>query len=202
MPDPFATFELKIRPWLDSAVVQEKFVSLAGKSHPDSDRAPGANENFQSVTTAHQILRDPVRRLEAALELESPGILADVDGHLIPNDLPDLFMSIATLHRQISAFCGQRAQAALSRSVPASPLSTALLRSEMFSLHSDLEHLTQKLNQQWERCENQVRAADAVWDRRTHEMLRHLASVYREMSFLQRWKSQLKEADLLLKTCS
>ncbi len=223
MPDPFATFEMKIRPWLDPSLVQQKFVSLAAKSHPDSNREPGAHANFQSVTAAHQILRDPVRRLEAALELESPGILDAADGHLVPTNLPDLFMSIATLHRQISAFCGQRAlsheQPALSqgsharshpagvqgresRSVSTSPLSSALLRSETFTLRSDLEHLTQKVNQQWERCENQVRAVDAVWERRTPEMLRHLASVYREMSYLQRWKSQLKEADLLLKTCA
>lgn len=200
MPDPFATFQLQVRPWLEPTVVQQTFINLAERTHPDAKNTTGNGAHFQEVTAAHQVLRDPVKRLEAALRLECPDILEVTDGHLLPNELPDLFMSVATLHRQITAFCGQQQKTMALRGTNPSPLGTALLRSEVFSLHSDLEHLSEKVNQQWDRCENQVRAADAVWERRTPEMLRHLASVYREMCYLKRWKSQLKEAALLLKT--
>jgi curved DNA-binding protein CbpA len=200
MSDPFATFQLEARPWLEPAVVQQTFLGLAGRTHPDTQRTPGDGVNFQEVTAAHQILRDPVKRLEAVLRLECPEILNGANGQVVPNELPDLFMSVATLHRQISAFCGQQSRSGQGKAGPPSPLSTALVRGEAFSLQSDLVHLSQKVNQQWERCENQVRATNAVWERRTPEILRHLASVYREMCYLQRWKAQLKEAELLLKT--
>lgn len=202
MVDPFATFNLTVRPWLEADVVQEIFVSLAGKTHPDSKQTAGADSSFQAVTAANQILRDPVSRLEAALRLECPDMLSATDGVFFPNEIQDLFMSVGTLHRQINAFCGQRAETSVSKESATSPVSKALLRSESFSLRSDLEQLTQKVNQHWERCKNQIRAADAVWERRTPEMLRHLTSVYREMCYLKRWKSLLKEADLLLKTAS
>jgi hypothetical protein len=155
---------------------------------------------FQVVAEAHQVLRDPVRRLEAVLHSECPEFLRAGEGRVIPSDLPDLFMSVATLCRQITAFCGQRKSAEGSSARVLSPLSTALARSEVFALRSDLDHMIQKVNQHWARCENQVRAVDAVWDRRTPEMLQHLAAVYREMCYLQRWREQLKEADVLLKT--
>jgi curved DNA-binding protein CbpA len=200
MLDPFATFKFGVRPWLEADVVQQAFVSLAAKTHPDSNQTAGSPKSFQSVTAAHQILRDPVLRLEAALQLECPDLISATDGKLFPSELPDLFMSVATLHRQISAFCGQRVKTAAAEGTAPSPLSAALLRSESFSLRSDLDQLTQKVNQHWERCKNQIRAADAVWERRTPEILRHLTSVYREMCYLKRWKSLLKEADLLLKT--
>ena len=200
MTDPFATFQLEVRPWLEPAVVQKTFISLAGQTHPDSRATGSGDTNFQEVTRAHKILRDPVKTLEAALRHEFPEALNTSDSPAIPGDLPDLFMSVATLHRQITAFSAQQIKAAAANTTPPSPLSKALLRSEAFALHSDLEHLMKKVNIQWDRCENQVRAADAVWDRRTPELLRHLASIYREMCYLQRWKTQLKEAELLLNT--
>jgi len=41
-----------------------------------------------------------------------------------------------------------------------------------------------------------------VWERRTAESLRHLAAVHTEMSYLQRWKTQLNESLLLLNTAN
>jgi curved DNA-binding protein CbpA len=200
MSDPFATFNLKVRPWLEADVVQQTFVALAGQTHPDLKHSTESEQSFQAVTAAHQILRDPVRRLEAALQLECPDILSTPEGQFFSSELSDLFMSVATLSRQITAFCGQQAKTAETQGTSTSPLSAAVLRSESFSLRSDLDQLTRKVNQHWERCENQIRAADSVWERRTPEMLRHLTSVYREMCYLKRWKSELKEADLLLRT--
>lgn len=191
---------MEVRPWLEPALVQRAFVSLAGKTHPDSQRAREGGAAFQEVTQAHQVLRDPVRRLEAVLQRECPEFLRATGARMVPTDLPDLFMSVATLHRQITAFCGQRKSAESSAAKELSPLSSALARSEVFALRSDLDNMIQKVNQHWARCENQVRAVDAVWERRTPEMLQQLASVYREMCYLQRWKEQLKEADVLLKT--
>lgn len=195
--DPFSTLGVEARPWLATDHVQERFIKLAGQHHPDANPASGSKEVFQSITLAHQTLRDPVKRLAAVLELEAPELLRQPSEQFIPSHLPDLFMGIATIQREVAAFSAQTAARRTDDGGP-SALNQALLRGECLSLLSDLERLLNKVDLQWARCETQIQAADAVWERRTHESLLQLAAVYREMSYLKRWKEQLKESRLIL----
>ncbi len=197
--NPFATFQLQPRPWLPAEEVQSKFVSLAAKLHPDASTSPDSEGDFQNLTAAHHVLRDPVKRLASVLELEAPGLLHEDSQQFIPSNLPDLFMSIATLQREVGAFCAQRSEPA-SGGEKTTPLTRAVLEGERLSLRSDVTRTLDKLSLHWNRCEAQVQAANTVWERRSSETLRNLVSVHREMSYLQRWKAQLEESRLLLDT--
>lgn len=193
MTPPFAVLQFPTRPWLSPEELQDRFVLLAAQWHPDGNSDPNSTAEFQKITSAHQILRDPVRRLEAALEAESPGILAGVAKNALPASLPDLFMEVATLQREVAAFCAQY------RSKP-SPLGMALLKGELMSLQKDLERLSQKLQLLWDRGLSQIQAADSIWERRTPESLHALALVHQELVYLQRWQSQLRESRLRLES--
>jgi curved DNA-binding protein CbpA len=191
VPNPFATFQLPVRPWLPPETVQEAFLKLAAKWHPDTNAATEAQEEFHKVNSAHQILKDPVKRLEAALQMENPEVLAAASENTIPSNLPDIFMTIATFQREVTTFFAQS-------SPSPSPVERAVQHGELRVLRSDIEHLMERVEHQWVRCENQVRAADLTWERRTGETLRHLASIQREMRYLQRWREQLRETKLKL----
>ncbi len=191
MPNSFAVLQFPSRPWLLPEELQTRFLELAAKWHPDGNSDPNSTAEFQKITVAHQTLKDPVRRIEAVLELERPGFVASLAKNAIPSSLPELFMEIATLQREINAFCAQH-------SSTHSPLSLALLKGEVIALRKDLEQLDQKLRLHWERCLNQIQAADSTWERRTTESLTALALVHQEMVYLQRWREQLKESRVRL----
>ncbi|NBV86223.1 MAG: hypothetical protein EBS01_08190 [Verrucomicrobia bacterium] len=189
--NPFATFLLPVRPWLPEDTVQSAFLKLALEWHPDTNKTPEAQEVFQKINAAHQILKDPVRRLETALQLDHPEVLFLANEGAIPSSLPELFMTIATFQREVSTFFAQRSDSP-------SPLELAVQHGELLALRSDLNRLISNIDHQWLRCENQVRAADLTWERRTGETLRHLASTLREMRYLQKWREQLRETRLKL----
>jgi curved DNA-binding protein CbpA len=187
----FEVFGLPIRPWLEGETLQARFVELASRWHPDTNPDPEAAARFQGLVAAHLCLRDPVKRLEIVLQLEEAAHTGAQTGAQITEELTDLFLNIATLNRQLQAFHAQQPAAP-------SPLSRALLQSDRLSLAHDLEQLSRKVEHHWERCENQIHAADTIWERRTPELLRSLAKVLREMVFLQRWRVQLREARVRL----
>lgn len=190
--NPFELFSLPMRPWLEAEQVQARFVEQAALWHPDTNPTPGAAAHFQQITAAAKLLKDPVKRLEWVL-LQEPEGNAAAQSNGVPPTLPDLFLEIATLQRQLSAFLAQQDSTR-------SPLSLALLRGEALALKRDLERISQKTEQFWSRCEVQVRAADSVWERRNPDTLRNLREVLREMVYLQRWRTQLREALIQLQS--
>lgn len=187
----FEVLDLPVRPWLERDTLQARFVELAARWHPDTNPDPEAAVRFQALVAAHLWLRDPVKRLENVLQLEDPSHAGAQSGAQITEELTDLFLNIATLNRQLQAFHAQQPAAP-------SPLSRALLQSDRLSLGHDLEQLSRKVEHHWQRCENQIHAADTIWERRTPELLHSLAKVLREMVFLQRWRGQLRESRVRL----
>ena len=191
LPNAFETLGLPVRLWIEPETLQSRFVELAAQWHPDTNPNPEAGARFQGLVGAHLLLRDPVKRLECVLQLESPGRAAGQTGIQITDELTDLFLNIATFNRQLQAFHAQQ---------PAtqSPLSRALLHSDRIALGHDLEQLSQKVEHHWQRCESQIHAADTIWERRTPELLDSLGKVLSEMVFLQRWRVQLRESRVRL----
>ncbi|MEY2600432.1 MAG: DnaJ domain [Verrucomicrobiota bacterium] len=209
MANPFQTFDLPARPWVDLQRLQERFLALASQCHPDAlpstqgspspslpDSPPAPHGTpaqahgeaaFRELNEAHRTLQNPVTRIRSILEQEAPEQLAAAQQEGISLDLSDHFMDVATLLREAEAFCSQLASTH-------SPLSKAILRSEALALRSDLERTLARLDELWRQCEAQLQAADAVWERRTPAILKQLATVQKEMSFLQRWRVQLREA--------
>lgn len=191
LPNAFEALGLPVRPWIEGETLQSRFVELAAQWHPDTNPDPEAASRFQALVGAHLLLRDPVKRLECVLQLESPGRTAGQTGTQLTEELTDLFLSIATFNRQLQAFHAQQ---------PAtqSPLSRALLQSDRLALGHDLEQLSRKVEHHWQRCNTQIHAADTIWERRTSELLDSLGKVLRDMVFLQRWRIQLRESRVRL----
>lgn len=190
-PHAFDILGLPVRPWLERETLQAKFVERAARWHPDTNPDPEAASRFQALVGAHLLLRDPVKRLECILQLEDPAHASAPPGPQITQELTDLFLSIATLNRQLQAFHAQQ---------PAtkSTLIRALLHSDRLALGHDLDQLSHRVEQHWQRCETQIHAADTIWERRTPELLESLKKVLREMVFLQRWRVQLRESRVRL----
>lgn len=197
MPDPFATFSLSPRPWLDTADLQARFHALAAKHHPDTlkgnsqtdDRTVTGDNAFQAINEAHRTLQDPVTRLQHLLYHEAPEELDALRNVNVSMDMSDHFMEVATILREVQAFTEQQTH---SRS----PLARAVLKAEYMTLRRDLDRALARMDELWRQCEHQIQAADTVWDRRNPGILRQLATVQREMAFLQKWRTQLREARL------
>jgi molecular chaperone HscB len=74
--DYFAIFELPRKLWIEMAALEQKFLQLSWKLHPDNFVNSGEDERELSLkrssalNDAYRVLRDPVARVEYLLEIE------------------------------------------------------------------------------------------------------------------------------------
>src|SRR5580692_8616156 len=74
--DYFALFELPRKLWIEMSGLEQKFLQLSWKLHPDNFVNASAEEQERSlkrsseVNDAYRVLRDPVARVEYLLEIE------------------------------------------------------------------------------------------------------------------------------------
>jgi molecular chaperone HscB len=74
--DHFALFDLPRKLWIEMAPLEQKFLQLSWKLHPDNFVNASAEEQERSlkrsseVNDAYRVLRDPVARVEYLLEIE------------------------------------------------------------------------------------------------------------------------------------
>ena len=74
--DHFALFELPRKLWIEMSGLEQKFLQLSWKLHPDNFVNASAEEQESSlkrsseVNDAYRVLRDPVARVEYLLEIE------------------------------------------------------------------------------------------------------------------------------------
>src|SRR5450432_294318 len=74
--DHFALFDLPRKLWIEMAPLEQKFLRLSWKLHPDNFVNASAEEQEHSlkrsseVNDAYRVLRDPVARVEYLLEIE------------------------------------------------------------------------------------------------------------------------------------
>ena len=74
--DHFALFDLPRKLWIEMAALEQKFLQLSWKLHPDNFVNAPVEEQERSlkrsseVNDAYRILRDPVARVEYLLEIE------------------------------------------------------------------------------------------------------------------------------------
>ena len=74
--DHFALFDLPRKLWIEMAGLEQKFLQLSWKLHPDNFVNAPADEQERSlkrsseVNDAYRVLRDPVARVEYLLEIE------------------------------------------------------------------------------------------------------------------------------------
>ena len=186
--DHFATLGVPRRPWIDLETLKERFHRLSASGHPD---VGGDARAFAEVNAAYAALREPGPRLRHFLELENPDVIAGA-GASIPEGLVDRFMQIATLRREVDAFVKQMSGAT-------TPVAKALLASERFTIHHDVEKVLGGLETMRERCLGVVQDEDARWMvKKDTGAVSRLANVQQELSYLEKWMGQLRETLMAL----
>jgi hypothetical protein len=180
MPDAFALFELTRGPWLDVEPLKLEFHRRGAALHPDSG---GDVAQFAELNTAYRTLCDPVMRLRHLLELEMPESLAHAAQ--VPLSFADEFMRIAAVRQAAEATLAQW------RAIQ-SPLARAALAGELARQQRTVDAALGGLTAAQERALARLQDLDAGW----REHLDELAALHAELSYLNKWISQLREMRL------
>jgi curved DNA-binding protein CbpA len=185
--DHFAALGMPRRPWLDAETLKARFHQLTATGHPDLG---GDEQSFAAVNAAYSILRQPALRLRHLLELEAPEAMAGASNP-VPAALANRFMDIATLRRAVDAFVQQQSGAG-------SPLARALLASERFAVRRDVEKALADMETVRRRCLDALQLDDERWESLKDEVIPRLAELQQELTYLEKWMGQLREALLEL----
>jgi DnaJ-domain-containing protein 1 len=197
--DYFALLDEPRRPWVDPGAVQSKFLALSTEVHPDRVHNAGAgqkslaHDRFAVLNAACNCLRDPKARLRHLLELERGSGLDHLER--LPSSAMDFYFSLGQVCRQIDQFLAepgkctspllqvQRFQAAMNWVEKLEP-EQAELRGRQQALESQLR----ELNPIWERAPDIGTA-----DRLRYLPLGELEQIYREWSYLVRWRDEVRD---------
>jgi curved DNA-binding protein CbpA len=184
MPDHFAALDQPRRPWLDAAVLRECFHRSSAKLHPD---VPGTGDaaRFAALNAAYTVLRDPAARARHLLELEAPDLPAAATAP--PPAFGDLFMRQAAIHQRLAAFRAKHASVS-------NPLARALLTDEEAALRHDAEAAQSALDTEHASALEDLRALDSRWSAGDETRFAQLADIQRRLTFLGKWRAQLREA--------
>ena len=201
MIDCFELLGVPRRPWLDEEALKSRFLELSGPVHPDrihgapAAEREAATSKYADLNAAYNRLREPRDRLLHLLELESGASPGDIQR--IPPGTMDLFVEIGQTCRDCDAFLASR-----SGSPPTSPMlklkamregldwggRVDALRDQVLALRAQLTAELQAMNPVWEQAPG---GGDAA--RRGALPLERLEQIYRSMSYVARWMSQLDE---------
>ena len=194
MTDYFALLQEIRRPWLDTGLLKQKFLTLSAAVHPDKIQSASDAEKqaaagaFAALNSAHANLAEPKTRLQHLLELEL--VTKPQDIQQIPAQLADLFAEVANTCRQTDGFLAERARATsplvqvqyfARGEVWEKQLNT--LRDQLSALHGQLLERLQLLDQRWQ--------AAAPGARPTQYPA--LEELFRLFSYLNRWNTQIQE---------
>jgi hypothetical protein len=179
--DQFAILGQPRRPWLLADELNETFHRATAISHPDKT---GNADASAALNAAFATLCDPAARLRHLLELEHPDSLQQKTS--VPQAMADIFLRLATLRRAVDAFVDQQSSAS-------SALAQALLASDRFSLQHDVEKQLHALDASHARCLEHLQTLDAEWPSRTPRTIATAAALQQELSYLSKWRWQLRE---------
>jgi DnaJ-domain-containing protein 1 len=196
MIDYFALLGEARRPWLDSESLKAKFLSSSAQTHPDRAHHQGAAEQesahraYLDLNAGYQCLREPRERLRHLLELElDPASPRD---QTIPPEISALFMEIGPVCRQADQLLRQK-----------SGITSPLLKVQWFENSREcrgaLDALGRKLDDRSQALLEGLKALDSEWIAEGREatrraaLLSRLEDTYRQLSFIDRWRKQLRE---------
>jgi curved DNA-binding protein CbpA len=188
--DHFALFAEPRRPWLDAEALKSKFHTLSAEVHPDrvhqagADEKRAANQRYTELNAAYQCLREPRSRIRHLLELELGTKPSDLTN--IPEDLMNLFFAVGKLLRETDALVTEKRAA-----------TSPLLQVEVFErgqqMVEQLQELLQQIAARRDLILAQLKAVDANWDRGERPPTDELLTIWRWLSFYDRWLGQLHE---------
>jgi DnaJ-domain-containing protein 1 len=193
MPDYFTLLDEPRRPWLETDLLKQKFLTLSSSIHPDKISSANeteknlASKKFAELNAAYNCLAEPKLRLLHLLELELGAKPKDIQQ--IPNSLADLFAEVANVCKSADSFLVKKSQA-----------TSPLLQVQLFERGHDwiekLNALQKNLNDLREKILAELKSLDAKWmadkNART-ESLRKLEELYRLFSYFNRWNNQIQE---------
>src|SRR5436190_23122818 len=95
--DYFALFEMPRRLWIETSSLEQKFLQLSWKLHPDNFVNASAEEREVSLkrssqlNDAYRVLRQPLARVEYLLEIEGERIEGETKQQAPPELLEEVF---------------------------------------------------------------------------------------------------------------
>jgi curved DNA-binding protein CbpA len=201
MTDYFQLLGEKPRPWIDTEGLKNKFLSLSTQCHPDRVHEQGAetkqsaNAKYAELNAAYQCLSNTKERLLHLILLESGAPLRDIQR--IPPGTMEYFMEVAQMCKQLDLFLTERKQVT-------SPLLKVQLFEQSLDWSDKISALRKKLTGVSRGLEDELKELNRVWDEAPSPArpqalpLDRLEQIYRTLSFLSRWESQLQEKSVQL----
>ncbi len=199
MTDAFALLGALRQPWLDLEDLKSRYLQLSAESHPDrvhesseSEKA-AAQERYAALNSSYAKLRDTRDRLLHLLELESGAPPADIQR--IPPGTMDLFVEVGQTCRDCDDFLAKK-------SASDSPMFRLQMMRQGFEWTDRLDALKQRIDARRTELEAELSGLNAQWvsapvddipARRRALPLERLEQIYRIMSYISRWTSQIQE---------
>jgi DnaJ-domain-containing protein 1 len=186
--DHFALLAEPRRPWLDAEALKSKFHTLSAEVHPDRVHAAAlaeklaAQQHYTELNAAYQCLREPRSRIRHLLELELGTKPSDLTN--IPEDLMNLFFAVGKQLRETDALLTEKAAAT-------SPLLQVELFERAQTAVTPLRELQEQIAARRDLILAQLKAVDADWDRSERKPTAELLTIWRWLSFYDRWLGQL-----------
>ena len=194
MTDYFALLNEPRRPWLDADLLKQKFLSLSATTHPDKIQSANeldkqaAAKKFAELNAAYNCLATPKSRLLHLLELERGAKPKDIQQ--IPATLADLFAEVAAVCRDADRFLAEKGKTV-------SPLLQVQLFERAQGWTDQLNKLQKKLRGFHDELLAKLKLLDTQWgagDRSGRSvLLNDLESLYRLISYFNRWNAQIQE---------
>jgi molecular chaperone HscB len=148
-PDHFSLFDLPRKLWIEMAPLEQRFLQLSWKLHPDNFVNAPAEEQERSlkrssqVNDAYRVLRDPVARVEYLLELEG----ARKEGEHKQQAPPELLEEVFELNESLDELREARENGA-----------------DLASLKERLESARNNFQEKLAQVDQQLQIAAQQWD--------------------------------------
>ena len=196
MIDYFALLEEPRRPWIEEAVIKERFQKKSAAFHPDrfhsatNDEKLEATRTFEQLNAACRCLSDSKARIQHLLELETgakPDVVEQVD-----EDIMSLFLKVGQVLHQVDRFLADR-------DAIESPLLKVAKFQEGMDWAEKLKALLAEIRVIQESCRPELERMNDAWMRAQEPSsaralpLADLERVYRRISHASRWINQLQE---------
>ena len=201
MTDCFELLSEPRRPWLDDDALKSRFLERSGPVHPDrvhgapQHERDAATSRYADLNAAYNRLREPRDRLLHLLELESGSAPDDIQR--IPPGTMDLFVEIGQACRDCDTFLTSRTGPPLT-----SPMLKLKAMREGLEWGGRVDALRDKVLAMRSLLASELQSMNAVWEQappvgnptRSGALpLERLEQLYRSMSYVARWMSQLDE---------
>ncbi len=160
---------------LDESLLSRSFLQRAKSVHPD---AGGDGAVFVALERAYQCLRDPSTRLREWLRVQ--GREFDPRGG-IDSKMVDYFSQLSLFFAELDGFLHKRERAS-------SAIVRAMMESETQQWRQRIEHWQVKLQSDW----NVILGRFPEFEKGNDD-LAAVELVARDMIFIEKWQSQLRE---------